>query len=156
VGIGTVVLLAVSGAVFGAGVLNVFPTVARSQSEGDWHSIPGMIGAAGPALVGHIVGYMLEAFFLGITIWLLRRVWRREMDWLNAAGWSTLVMLTTAGSLLPWYVTWLLPLAAISTDKRLLRPTLWLTGVVLALQMAQFAGTEIFGYLPTGSSALGM
>jgi hypothetical protein len=78
------------------------------------------------------------------------------MDWLNAAGWSTLVMLATAGSLLPWYVTWLLPLAAISTDKRLIRPTLWLTGVVLTLQMMQFAGTEIFGYLPTGSSALGM
>ena len=156
VGIGTALLVAVSGVVFGAGVLNVFPTVARSQSEGDWHSIPGMVGAAGPALAGHIVGYMLEAFFLGTTIWLLRRVWRREMDWLNAAGWSTLVMLATAGSLLPWYVTWLLPLAAISTDKRLLRPTLWLTGVVLALQMAQFAGTEIFGYLPTGSSALGM
>jgi hypothetical protein len=152
VGIGTALLFAVSGLVFGAGVLNVFPTVARSQSEGDWHSIPGMVGAAGPALAGHIVGYLLEAFFLGTTVWLLRRVWRREMDWLNAAGWSTLVMLATAGSLLPWYVTWLLPLAAISTDKRLLRPTLWLTGVVLALQMAQFAGTEIFGYLPTGSS----
>jgi hypothetical protein len=152
----TFITLAVSGAVFGAGVLNLFPTVARSQSEGDWHSIPGMVGALAPALVGHIVGYMLEAFFLGVTVWLLRQVWRREMDWLNAAGWSTLVMLATAGSLLPWYVTWLLPLAAISTDRRLIRPTLWLTGVVLALQMAQFAGTEIFGYLPTGSSGLGI
>jgi hypothetical protein len=156
VAIATVLTLVVSGAVFGTGVLNLFPTVQRSQSEGDWHSIPGMVGAIGPALIGHIVGYMLEAFFLGVTIWLLRRVWRRELDWLNAAGWATLVMLATAGSLLPWYVTWLLPLAAISTDKRLIRPTLWLTGVVLTLQMMQFAGTEIFGYLPTGSSALGM
>lgn len=154
VGIGTALMFAVSGVVFGAGVLNLFPTVQRSQSEGDWHSIPGMIGALGPALAGHIVGYMLEALFLGVTIWLLRKVWRRELDWLNAAGWSTLVMLATAGSLLPWYVTWLLPLAAISTDRRLIRPTLWLTGVVLALQMAQFAGTEIFGPLPPGSSAL--
>jgi hypothetical protein len=149
-------MIGVSGAVFGAGVLNVFPTIARSQSEGDWHSLPGMVGALAPALVGHIVGYLLDALFLGVTVWMLRRVWRGEMDWINAAGWATFVMLATAGSLLPWYVTWLLPLAAVSTDKRLLRPTLWLTGVVLALQMAQFAGTEIFGYLPTGSSALGM
>jgi hypothetical protein len=156
VGIGTAIMMAVSGAVFGAGVLNVFPTVARSQSEGDWHSVPGMVGALAPALVGHIVGYLLEALFLGVTVWLLRRVWRREMDWLNAAGWATFVMLATAGSLLPWYVTWLLPLAAVSTDKRLIRPTLWLTGVVLTLQMMQFAGTEIFGYLPTGSSAMGI
>ncbi|MEA2211647.1 MAG: alpha,6-mannosyltransferase [Solirubrobacteraceae bacterium] len=156
VGVGTAIMIAVSGVVFGAGVLNVFPTVARSQSEGDWHSIPGMVGAVAPALVGHIVGYLLEALFLGVTIWLLRRVWRRELDWLNAAGWSTFVMLATAGSLLPWYVTWLLPLAAVSTDRRLIRPTLWLTGVVLTLQMMQFAGTEIFGYLPTGSSAMGI
>jgi hypothetical protein len=156
VGIGVALLIGVSGAVFGAGVLNVFPTIARSQSEGDWHSLPGMVGALAPALVGHIVGYLLDALFLGVTVWMLRRVWRGEMDWINAAGWATFVMLATAGSLLPWYVTWLLPLAAVSTDKRLLRPTLWLTGVVLALQMAQFAGTEIFGYLPTGSSALGM
>jgi hypothetical protein len=99
---------------------------------------------------------MLEAAFLGVTIWLLRRVWHRHMDWLNAAGWATFVMLATAGSLLPWYVTWLLPLAAVSTDKRLIRPTLWLTGVVLVLQMMQFAGTEIFGYLPTGSSPMGV
>lgn len=156
VGIASLITMAVSGAVFGLGMLNLFPTIQRSQSEGDWHSIPGLVGALGPALAGHIVGYLLEAVFLGVTIWLLRRVWRRELDWLNAAGWSTLVMLATAGSLLPWYVTWLLPLAAISTDRRLIRPTLWLTGVVLTLQMLQFAGTEIFGYLPTGSSAVGI
>jgi hypothetical protein len=156
VGIGTLLLVAVSGAVFGVGVLNIFPTVQRSQGEGDWHSIPGLVGALGPALAGHIVGYMLEGLFIGVTIWLLRRVWRRELDWLNAAGWSTLVMLSTAGSLLPWYVTWVLPLTAISTDRRLIRPTLWLTGVVLGLQILQFAGTSIFGYLPTGSSSLGI
>lgn len=153
---GAAITVAVSGAAFGTGVLNLFPTVERSQSEGDWHSIPGAVGAIAPALAGHIVGYLLDAIFLGITFWLLRRVWRQQLDWLNAAGWSTLVMLATAGSLLPWYVSWLLPLAAISTDRRMLRPTLWLTGVVLALQMLQFAGTEIFGYLPTGSSALGI
>ncbi len=156
VGIGTLLLIAVSGAVFGTGALNLFATVQRSQSEGDWHSIPGLIGALGGAVAGHIVGYTLEATFLGVTIWLLRRVWRGEFDWLNAAGWSTLVMLATAESLLPWYVTWLLPLTAISTDRRLIRPTLWLTGVVLVLQMLQFAGLEIIGYLPTGNSGLGI
>ena len=156
VGIGLTLMIAVSGAVFGAGVLNVFPTIARSQSEGDWHSIPGLVGALAPALVGHIVGYLLEALFLGVTIWLLRRVWHRELDWINAAGWATFVMLATAGSLLPWYVSWLLPLAAVSTDKRLIKPTLWLTGVVLVLQMVQFAGTPIFGYLPTGGPAMGI
>jgi alpha-1,6-mannosyltransferase len=152
--IGGASAMAVSGAVFGAGVLNLFPTVERSQSEGDWHSIPGLIGALGGSLAGHIIGYLLEAAFLAVTVWLLREVWRQKLDWLNAAGWATLVMLATAGSLLPWYVSWLLPLAAMSTDRRLLKPTLWLTGVILAMQMLQYAGTGIFGNLP--SSGLGM
>jgi hypothetical protein len=156
VAVATAAMIAISGAVFGAGVLNLFPTVARSQSEGDWHSIPGLIGTLGPALAGHIVGYLLEAGFLVVTVLLLRRVWHRQLDWLNAAGWSTLAMLATAASLLPWYVSWLLPLTAVSTDRRLIRPTLWLTGIVLVLQMLQYAGTEIFGYLPTGTSALGI
>ncbi|MDQ6836515.1 MAG: glycosyltransferase 87 family protein [Actinomycetota bacterium] len=156
VGVGVALLLALSGAVFGAGALNVFATVQRSQSEGDWHSIPGLVGTLGPTLAGHIIGYLLEAVFLGVTVWLLRRVWRGGFDWVNAAGWATFAMLATAGSLLPWYVSWLLPLAAVSTDRRIIRPTLWLSGVVLTLQMLQFAGTEIFGYLPTGSSALGI
>jgi Glycosyltransferase family 87 len=155
VGVGGILTLAVSLAVFGTGVLNLFPTIARSQSEGDWHSIPGLIGTVGPALAGHIVGWVLTAIFLGVVGWLLRRVWRHELDWVNAAGWATLAMLITAGSLLPWYVVWLLPLAAVSTDSRLFRAALWITGIVLTLQMLQFAGTGIFGTFPAGGSPFG-
>lgn len=152
VGVGAALTIALSGALFGAGTLNLFATVQRSQSQGDWHSIPGFIHLVISTTAGRVVGYLLTAIFLGVTGWLLRRVWRGQVDWLNAAGWATLAMLITAGSLLPWYVAWLLPLAAVSTDRRLIRTTLWITGVVLALQVLQLAGTEIFGYLPVGSS----
>lgn len=155
VAIGVAMTVILGGAVFGTGALNLFATVLRSQSEGDWHSIPGVISAIGPSVVGQIVGYILTAIFLGVTGWLLRRVWRQELDWLNAAGWATFAMLVTAASLLPWYVLWLLPLAAISTDRRLIRLTLWLTGAVLVVQLLQFAGADIFGYLPAGSSPFG-
>jgi hypothetical protein len=39
-------------------------------------------------------------------------------------------------------VAWLLPLAALGNDKRLLRTAVWMTGVVLAVQM--------LGYIPHG------
>jgi hypothetical protein len=49
-------------------------------------------------------------------------------------------MLVTAGSLLPWYVAWLMPLAALSRDQRLRRTALILSGVILAIQL--------IGYIP--------
>jgi hypothetical protein len=40
-------------------------------------------------------------------------------------------MLITAGLLVPWYVAWLVPLAALSRDRRLLAVTVALTGLGL-------------------------
>jgi hypothetical protein len=57
-------------------------------------------------------------------------------------------MLVTAGSLLPWYVAWLMPLAALATDRRLLRVAIVASGVIEALQL--------IGYVPHGTSLLGV
>ena len=57
-------------------------------------------------------------------------------------------MLVTAGSLLPWYVCWLMPLAALGTDRRLWRASIIISGVVLAIQL--------IGYVPHASSSLGL
>jgi alpha-1,6-mannosyltransferase len=142
-GAGVTLIAALSYALYGAGALNVLSTVRQSQSEGNWDSIPGFISTRpGMVTVGHVVGYGLAAAFVGVSIWLLRRVWRGEIDWIAAAGWSTAAMLVAASSLLPWYVAWLLPLAALGNDKRLLRTAVWMTGVVLAVQM--------LGYIPHG------
>jgi len=68
----------------------------------------------------------------GLTIvWLLRRVWIGELDWITGAGWATFAVLITAGSLLPWYMAWLIPLAALSSDRRLLIAAIVLTGLGL-------------------------
>jgi hypothetical protein len=40
-------------------------------------------------------------------------------------------LLVTSGFLVPWYVAWLLPLAALSSDRRLLTAAVVLTGVGL-------------------------
>ena len=40
-------------------------------------------------------------------------------------------LLLTTGFLVPWYVAWLIPLAALSRDRRLLAATIALTGIGL-------------------------
>jgi hypothetical protein len=148
-GVGAALVAALGFALFGAGPLHLLATVEKTQSKSDWLSIPGFISTRlGLAPVGHIAGYVLAAGFLGFCAWLLRRVWRNEMDWIDAAGWATVIMLATASSLLPWYVAWVLPLAALSTDRRLFRVTIAMTGVV--------QGIQLLGYIPHGSSLLGL
>ena len=70
---------------------------------------------------GHIAGYIMAAGFVGIAGRLLWRVWKGQMDWIDGAGWAMVAMLLASSSLLPWYVAWLLPLAALAHDRRLTR-----------------------------------
>jgi Glycosyltransferase family 87 len=146
----TAALLAALGfAAFGSGPLHLLGTLLKIQGEGDWHSIPGFISTRlGLGAIGHVAGFVLGVIFIGVFAWLLRRVWRGEMDWIDGAGWATLAMLITASSLLPWYVAWLLPFAALSTDHRLWRASIVMTGVV--------QGILLLGYIPHGSSLLGL
>jgi hypothetical protein len=58
-------------------------------------------------------------------------VWRGDLDWITGAGWATAALLVTAGLLLPWYVGWLVPFAALSADRRLAATAVVLTGVGL-------------------------
>ena len=52
---------------------------------------------------------------------------RRRTDWLSGAGWSTLALLCSLAWLVPWYVVWLLPLAALGTSMRLRRAAVTFT-----------------------------
>lgn len=48
----------------------------------------------------------------------------RRREWLSGAGWATLALLASLGWLMPWYVVWLLPLAALAPSVNLRRVTL--------------------------------
>lgn len=141
----TVLIAALSVALFGAGPLHLPSTIEHSQSVGDWHSIPGFITSRlGLGTIGRVTGLVLAAGFVVCTCWLVRRVWRGQLDWIDGAGWATVAMLATASSLLPWYGAWLLPLAALGTDRRLWKASIVLTGLILLI--------VLFGYLPHGGS----
>jgi len=63
---------------------------------------------------------------LATVVVLAFALWRtaRGADWRVAAGWTTLALLLSTAWLLPWYVTWALPLAAVGGDRRLRAATL--------------------------------
>lgn len=148
-GASLVALVSLTLSLFGTGVINLLPTVARSQSEGDWHSIPGVLATRlGLVTIGHVVGYVLAAAFAATFVWLVRRVWRGQTDWIDGAGWATAAMLIAASSLLPWYVAWLLPFAALASDRRLFRASLAIT---CAVQLV-----EMLGYIPHGVTLPGV
>lgn len=50
--------------------------------------------------------------------WLALRTWR-GMEPVRAAGWATVVVLIASAWLVPWYLAWVLPLAALAGDRRL-------------------------------------
>jgi alpha-1,6-mannosyltransferase len=144
-GVAAGVLVVLALAAFGTGPLHMLATLQKGQSEGDWHSIPGFISTRlGMAEVGHIVGICLALGFVALLLWLLHRVRQGRLDWIDGAGWATAALLLTASALLPWYVAWLLPLAALAADRRLWTTAIVMTGSVQAIQ--------VLGYIPHTTS----
>jgi hypothetical protein len=145
-GVVLALIASLSFAIFGSSTFNLLATLRRSQSKSNWMSIPTGIAdhlGLGP---GQITGYVLAGVFVIVCCWLLRRVWQGRMDWIEGAGWAMLALLLASSSLLPWYVAWLLPLAALAHDRRLARMAILLTGIVQLIQL--------LGYIPHGTSLL--
>jgi hypothetical protein len=148
-GAAIVAFAALSLVMFGTGPLHLPSTLNTIQHEGDWHSIPGFISTRlGLGGVGHLTGTVLAVVFLIALVLLIRRVARGELDWIHGAGWATAALLVTASSMLPWYVAWLVPFAALSTDRRLWQTALVMTGVIQAIQL--------IGYIPHGAGLFGI
>jgi alpha-1,6-mannosyltransferase len=70
--------------------------------------------------------------FATATAWLLVRTWRGG-DPVVTAGWATVALLLCSAWLVPWYLAWLLPLAAIGATRGLAVATVALTAWVLAI-----------------------
>ncbi len=117
---------------FGTGPLQIASTLQGVQAEGGPHSVVGFIavGVGVPGIIG-LADTVLTVAFLAFVAWLLRLVWIGRLDWITGAGWATVALLLTTGFLVPWYIAWLIPLAALSRDRRLLGTAIFLTGVGL-------------------------
>jgi len=117
---------------FGTGPLHMLGTLRAVQNHTGLQSIPGFISIGlGLGQLSQGAELVLTAAWGVSVLWLLRRVWIGELDWITGAGWATFALLITAGSLLPWYMAWLIPLAALSPDRRLMVVAVVMTGLGL-------------------------
>lgn len=122
---GAVALVVAGGLAFGSDGLDFVGQIHRQQRYVAAESVPRKL--AGLLGYDHLPEGLRLLFGIGFAVavaWLLWATWRRRLDWLAAAGWATLALLVSTAWLVPWYVVWLLPLAAIGRDERLRRATL--------------------------------
>jgi alpha-1,6-mannosyltransferase len=126
-------------ALFGTGPLHLLSTIQKAQASGTCCSLPQSVAnGLGLGTIGGVTGLLLAGAFLMAVGWLVRRVAQGRLDWLAGAGWAMVALLATATSLLPWYVAWVLPFAALGADRRLQRTALGITGIVLLVQLVGF------------------
>lgn len=102
-------------------------------------SIPNLVGLAlGVGGGTHQVIRGLEVLVIVVAAYqLLRLLIAPDRDWLAAAGWTTLALIASASWLMPWYMIWLLPLAALAR-----RPSLRVVAVTLTLFLVLTLGPD--------------
>ena len=110
--------------------------VADQRDVASPRSLPGIVARAFGAEDPPVYLQVLAAVsFASAYAWLLRAAWRGDMDWLLAAGWATVAMLLAVTWLMPWYVVWLLPFAALAGSRRLQWVTVALTLFVVLVRL---------------------
>jgi hypothetical protein len=122
--LGAIPLAALSIAMFGLSI----PNLQDQSTLLTDLSIPNVVGWAiglgggAPALlrVGNVLLVLAVVYLL-----------RRRHDWLAEAGWSTVALIASLAWLVPWYVIWVLPLAALGSSVRLRRAAVALTAYLV-------------------------
>src|ERR1700761_2177807 len=116
--VGAAVVFAVAGyAAFGWHWLHAFGLAGENQGRTSHLSIPVTFAR----LTGIDEGAVRVAalvLFGAAVVWLLWKTWQ-GFDWIRAAAWAGFGLLLATSWLLPWYLVWPLPLAAVARDRRL-------------------------------------
>jgi hypothetical protein len=136
--IGAVAVIGV--AAFGTHALDALSLISDNQDRTSRFSIPykcaQLLGALLPGDrpdYRDAVRITFALVFVAVFLWLLWRTWRGLAEPLEAIGWATLAILVASAWLVPWYILWLLPFAALSRDRRLQFATVALCAWMLAI-----------------------
>jgi alpha-1,6-mannosyltransferase len=127
--------LVVTFAVFGTGIGGMLRAQVDQQNLVATASVPNQLGRL-LGLGGVTGGIRAVALVLlaAALATLLVRTWRGRLDWIAAGGWATLATLVASAWLMPWYVTWVLPLAALGRDRRLVAGALALCAYLVVMR----------------------
>lgn len=127
-------------AVFGTEALNGLNLLSSNQDRTSRYSLPQVtVDALGrvfefdhAAAIDSVRALYLLALAAAV-IWLLRRSFKQPDTWIANAGWATLGVLVATAWLVPWYMLWLLPFAALARDRALTVAAVVFSGYTMAI-----------------------
>jgi len=115
------------------------PDLSTQSSLVTPESLPNLVGLAVGAGGETETLHVLMTAALAVALIMCARLAYRTRDPVTACGWASIALLATLSWVLPWYVLWVLPLAALSGSTRL-RRTAMLFGVYLIIAWAPASG----------------
>ncbi len=139
------VLLGMAGACLIAGALSLIafglhiPDLSTQSRLVTNVSVPNLIGLAlGQGGETQALHVLLSAALAVSVLLCCVQAWRRRSS-ITASGWANVALLVTLSWVLPWYVLWVLPLAALSNSRRL-RAAALVLGVYFIIAWAPASG----------------
>jgi hypothetical protein len=132
-GLAAAVLAAAATIAFGLHAFDAIGLAGENQARESHRSLPHLAAQLTSAGSGLTRSAALLLYALALA-WLLRWAWRGA-DWVRAAGWAGVALLAASAWVLPWYVLWPLPLAALSRDRLLVLAVLAFTALHLATRV---------------------
>jgi alpha-1,6-mannosyltransferase len=132
--VGAAVVIGAAGYLaFGWEWLHAFGLAGENQGRTSHLSIPVTFARLTGIEEGAVRVAALGLFGVAV-IWLLVRTWRGA-DWIRASAWAGFGLLLATSWLLPWYLLWPLPLAAVARDRLLAVLLLALTAYQLGARI---------------------
>ena len=131
--LGLLAIGVVALAAFGTHALDSLALVGENQARVSNYSLPNLLAELAGVDVDPVRTAALILYCLFLAA-LLAWVWRGA-DWIRATGWASFGLLLASAWLLPWYIVWALPFAALSRDDRLVVAVLALTALQLAARV---------------------
>jgi len=153
------VVLGMAGACLVAGALSLIafglhvPDLSTQSRLVTNVSVPNLIGLAlGKGGETQSLHVLLSAALGAAVLLCCVQAWRRRSS-ITASGWANVALLVTLSWVLPWYVLWVLPLAALSSSRRLQTAALVL-GVYFIIAWAPASGLlwNAIGFHPERTS----
>jgi hypothetical protein len=133
-GLAAAAVVVVGLAVFGTHLTGLLAANRDQQNLVARTSVPNQLGVLlGVGGITPAIRAVAIAVLAAALLWTLVRTWRGA-DWIASAGWATLALIACSAWVMPWYAVWLLPLAAIGRDRRLLIATLALCAYLVAVR----------------------
>jgi hypothetical protein len=129
------VLVTASVIAFGPTVPSLGPQTTLVSPLGALNLLGLALGQGGATTGMQVVS---PVALVGVLAYLLWRTWRGA-DWMDMAGWAVFALILSLSWVVPWYVMWLLPLAALSESRTLKRATLAVTALLFVTSLPAIA-----------------